>query len=378
MDINELRKEIDALDDKILALYMQRMELCADIAEYKAKNEKSVSDFSRENAILFRLAKTVPAEMQVYVKELYGAIFATSKAYQSSLINRNSPTVKEIKDVLMEGSVEFPVVASAACQGVEGSNAERAARKIFQVGDVSYFRDFASVFNAVDKGFCEYGILPVENSTSGSVLEVYDLMKKYDFRIVRSLKLRIDHCLACVKGSDIKKIEKVISHPQALRQCGKFIAERSLQTISAENTATAARDLSESGDQTTAVICSADCAEKYGLVVLDRAIQDHKDNYTRFICIAKKLQIFRGSEKISLVTSLPHEAGSLSKILSEFSAHNLNLTKIESRPISSDFEFLFYFDFEGDVTSKSVQNLIARLELGSDKFKFLGCYKEIV
>ena len=378
MDILELRKLIDDLDDKLVDLYLKRMALCKDIAEYKAKNGRGVTDNTRENSILFRLVRNSPEELQTYVKELYGTVFATSKAYQNTFLSKTSKTICEIEKVLSEGMEEMPITATVACQGVAGSNSERAVRRIFKVSDVAFFKDFDSVFNAVDKGFCEYGVLPVENSTAGSVLEVYDLMKKYDFRIVRSLRLRISHCIATVKEADISKVKTVVSHPQALNQCKEYIKSHKLDAEKAENTAIAARELADSNDITRAVICSEECAETYGLKIVEKNVQDNADNYTRFICIAKEFRVFKGSDKISIMTSLPHESGSLSKILDTFSAHELNLTKIESRPMSSDFEFLFYFDFEGDVSSKSVQNLIAQLEIGSDKFKLLGCYKELL
>jgi len=378
MDIAQLREQIDAIDDKMLELYLERMAICKEIAEYKAKNDIGVTDGNRENQILYRLAKKSAVDLQVYVKELYGAIFATSKAYQNTVLDRYSDTLNEIDSVLGKGQKSLPVSASVACQGIMGSNSERAVKKIFPISDISFFKDFDSVFNAVDKGFSEFGVLPIENSTAGSVLEVYDLMKKYDFRIVQAVRLRVDHCLAVYKTADIKNITVVSSHPQALSQCKEYISTLKLKAEKSENTAVAARDLSISKDQTKAVICSEACATEYGLKIVARNIQDNSENYTRFICISKKFDIFKGSDKVSVVTSLPHESGSLSKILSSFSAHGLNLTKIESRPMSSDFEFLFYFDFEGDITSKSVQNLLSQLERSSDKFKLLGCYKELV
>lgn len=233
------------------------------------------------------------------------------------------------------------------------------------------------MFNAVESGLCEFGVLPIENSTAGSVLEVYDLMRKHNFHIVRSTRVRINHCLAALPNADIKNITKIISHPQALLQCEDFLKKLDVKVEAEENTAVAAKRVADSGDLTLAAICSEECAGVYGLKILKKEIQNSDANYTRFICISKDLCVYKGADRMSVMTSLSHEPGSLNRILGRFSALGLNLTKLESRPIvGSDFEFMFYFDFEGDVTEPGVKNLIAELENGSENFVFLGAYKE--
>ncbi|MBO5926333.1 MAG: chorismate mutase [Clostridia bacterium] len=379
MDLNEIRNEIDKIDDSILESFLKRMELCGEVAKNKIQTGKSVSDGSREDSIVYRLSTKTPNELKFYLKELYSTMFAVSKSYQSTLINKTSKSVEKIKEVLLAEDRKFPVSATVACQGVKGANSGVAAKRIFPICDISYFKNFEGVFTAVDKGFCEFGVLPIENSTAGSVLEVYDLMNKYSFFIARSVRLKINHSLAVLPGTEKKDIKKVISHSQAISQCSKYIKNHNFEAEAVENTAVAARILSESNDKSVAVLCSNECAEIYGLKILEESVQDNSNNYTRFILISKNLNVYEGSDRISVMTSAPHESGSLSKILARFSALGLSLTKIESRPISgSDFEFLFYFDFLGNVQDKGVLNLIAEMENSSMMFTFLGAYKETI
>lgn len=378
-DLSEIRKEIDAIDDELISLYQKRMALSKEVGLNKAKTGKLVNDSERENAIIYRLATKSPVEIQLYVKELYKTVFNTSKAYQSNFINLTSKTVDKLNDILSAEQENMPITASVACQGIKGANSGSAARKIFPVCDITYFKNFEGVFNAVDKGLCEFGVLPIENSTAGSVLEVYDLMKKYKFHIVKSVRTKIDHALVSVPGAEIKDIKTVYSHPQALSQCAEYLKSLGVNTVAVENTAVAGKMVIDKGDKTIGALCSSDCAEVYGLKILENSVQDSTANFTRFICISKELKVYKGADRISVMTSLGHKPGSLNGILSKFSALSLNLTKIESRPIiNSEFEFMFYFDFIGDVNDKEVKNLIAELENGSDNFEFLGSYSEII
>ena len=379
MQLKHLREKIDSIDDELLELFLKRMELCREVAENKIHTKKAVNDTSREDAILYRLASKTPDELKLFLKELYSTMFAVSKSYQSTIVNSSSSSTKEILSINKGISETFPVSASVACQGVEGANSGACAKRLFPICDISYFKNFEGVFSAVDKGLCEYGVLPIENSTAGSVLEVYDLMNKYSFYIVRSIRVKINHCLAVLPNTVIKDVKTVISHNQALSQCANYICTKKFEQIAVENTAVAAKNLIENNDNSVAAICSKECAEIYGLKILEENVEDNPFNYTRFIVISKDLKIYNGSDRISVMTSISHESGSLSKLLSRFSSLGLNLTKIESRPIvGSDFEFLFYLDFEGNVEDKGVLNILAEMENSSLRFKFLGSYKEII
>ncbi len=379
IDLKEIREKIDSVDDEILQLFVKRMQLSKEVAESKTQTKKAINDTSREDSILYRLASKTPEELKFYLKELYSTMFAVSKSYQSTLINAKSLSTEEILLASKQENNAFPVSSSVACQGVEGANSGVAAKRIFPICDISYFKNFEGVFSAVDKGLCEYGILPIENSTAGSVLEVYDLMNKYSFYIVRSIRVKINHCLAVVPNTNLKDVKRVVSHSQALTQCSNYIKNKKFEQLAVENTAVAAKSVIENNDCSVAAICSKECAELYGLKILEENIEDNPLNYTRFIVISKDLKIYNGSDRISVMTSISHESGSLSKLLSRFSALGLNLTKIESRPIfGSDFEFLFYLDFEGNIEDKGVLNILAEMENSSQRFKFLGSYKEII
>lgn len=379
MSLEELRKQIDEIDDKISDLYVKRMEICKQIGIEKANQGSAVNVVDREKAVVNRITANKPDEMKRYLKLLYDTVFFQSKNYQGKYVKTKSDTVQSLRSILAKPRLDFPVSATVACQGVKGAYSGEATEKLFDISDVTYFKTFEGVFNAVDKGLCEYGVLPIENSNAGSVSQVYDLMKKYNFYIVKSVRVQISHALCAKKGVKLSEIKTVYSHGQALMQCAEHLKNLGVKTVEVENTAVAAKMVAESEDKTIGAICSDSCAEIYNLCAIERAMQDNGNNFTRFICISKNLEVFKGADKISVTTSLANKAGSLNKMLSRFSALGLNLTKLESRPIAnSQFEFMFYFDFEGDIESDDVLNLLGELENSSDKFVFLGSYKEII
>ena len=377
--IEELRKEIDGIDDELSSLYLKRIKVCKEIGKEKAKTGTPVNASKREKEILNRITKTASDEEKVQLKKLYEDIFYLSKTYQAQFAPQKSETSEAIREILRGGEKKFPVSATVACQGVEGAYSGIAAEKLFEISDVTYFKTFDGVFNAVDKGLCEYGVLPIENSTAGSVLEVYDLMKKHKFYIAKIVRVQITHALVAVKGARVENIKTVYSHPQALSQCSEYLKNLGVKVVEAENTAVAAKKVAELNDKTVAAVCSEYCAELNDLAILEKGIQNVGNNFTRFICISKELKIFGGADKISVMTNLSNKPGSLNRTLSRFSTLGLNLTKLESRPIGNNpFEFTFYFDFEGDISSESVLDLIAEMDNSSDKFVFLGSYKEVL
>lgn len=269
---------------------------------------------------------------------------------------------------------------SVACQGVEGAYSQAAAKAIFGNPDIMYMRTFDAVFRAVDSGLCRYGVLPVENSNAGSVTEAHDLMRLYNFYIVQGVKVSVNHMLLSKGKVDIKKIKEIYSHEQAIRQCSKFLEQNpDIKVNLFINTAAAAKFVAESDRTDIAAIASEDCARLYGMTILSRNIQNHNNNYTRFICISKKCEVLDNAEKVSLMLTLVHRAGSLYEVIKEFADLKLNLTKLESRPIAnSDFEFMFYFDFQANVEQKAVYDLLVRLERSVKSFVFLGNYSEII
>ena len=355
------------------------MELVKQEIDAKKSSGKAVDDPDRERKILMRVTDKVDEQMQVYLKRVFETMFETSKAYQTMNAEKKTEFGEKIKTALSNGDLVLPNKAKVACQGVAGAYSGIAADRMFELADITYFRNFDGVFQAVEKGFCKYGVLPIENSSAGSVNQVYDLMKAHKFYIVKSLRVSINHNLVVNKDSDIKDIKEIYSHEQALIQCKKYLEKFPFAKITAcANTAVAAKMLAESGRKDVAALCSRECAQIYGLKLLETNVQDSDNNYTRFILIAKDMEFYSDANKISIMTTLPQNApGSLNKLLAKFSNLGINLTKLESRPIvGSSFEFMFYFDFECNVKDKGVQNLLIELADSTEQFVFLGAYSE--
>lgn len=381
MNLESIRKEIDKIDDQIAKLYGERMELVKEVVKSKNESGKQTYDPEREKKILLRVTDLVEPSCQVYLKRVYETIFETSRAYQTMNSESNSLIAQNIKTAIKQQKKELPNKAKVACQGVPGAYSGIATDRLFELADISYFKNFEAVFSAVEKGFCNYGVLPIENSSAGSVNQVYDLMKKHKFYIVKSIRLWVSHCLVAKKDIDLKNVKEIISHEQALSQCKGLIEKFPLAKITAcPNTAIAGKMIAESDDDGVVAICSRECAELYGLKILQSNVQDSNSNYTRFILIAKNMEFYEDAKKISIMTTLPQNTpGSLNKLLSKFSNLGINLTKLESRPIlGSGFEFMFYFDFECDISQNGVQNLLAELDNSTEQFTFLGAYNEIL
>ncbi|MBQ3047278.1 MAG: prephenate dehydratase [Clostridia bacterium] len=381
MDLDKIRQGIDAIDDKIAELYEERMKLVGQVSEAKKQSGKAVNDPDREKKILLRVTDKVSEGNQVYLKRVFESIFETSKAYQTMNAEYHSAIGEKIKEAILKGDLEFSPKAKVACQGVSGAYSGIAADRLFELADITYFKNFDGVFQAVEKGFCKYGVLPIENSSAGSVNQVYDLMKEHKFYIVKSIRISVTHNLVVNKDTKMSDIKEIISHEQALTQCKKYLEQfPSVKITAVANTAVAAKTLAESGRKDIAAISSRECADLYGLKLLETNVQDSDNNYTRFILIAKNMEFYKGANKISIMTTLPQNApGSLNKLLSKFSNLGINLTKLESRPIvGSSFEFMFYFDFECDIKKNSVQNLLIELDNSTEQFTFLGAYEETV
>ena len=380
MQLDEIRKGIDVIDDQIARLYDERMKLVDKVSEEKKKSGKAVNDPDRERNVVLRVTNLVEEKNQVYLKRVFETIFETSKAAQTISADISSELGLGIKNALGKGQFEFPNRAKIACQGVSGAYSGIAADKMFEIAEISYFKNFNSVFQAVEKGFCKYGVLPIENSSAGSVNEVYDLMKEHKFYIVKSIKLPVNHNLVVNKDAKLSDIKEIYSHEQAISQCKGYLETfKDVKITAVANTAVAAKMVSESQRKDVAAISSRECADIYGLKLLETNVQDSDSNYTRFILIAKDMEFYSGADRISIMTTLPHTPGSLNKLLSKFYNLGINLTKLESRPMAgSSFEFMFYFDFECNIKDKGVQNLLVELDNAAEQFTFLGAYKETI
>ncbi len=379
MDIKELRQQINEIDTQLTALYNKRMGVSLEVAKYKIDNNMPVLDKARERELLERVANMSDPEIANYTRMLYSDILTLSRSYQHKIINGQSPLTQKMQRVIEETPRLFPENATVACQGVEGAYSQHACDRIFKYPVISYFEKWDGVFDAVSEGKCNYGILPIENSTAGSVNKVYDLLKEYNCYIVRSIRLKIDHSLLAKKGTDLSKVKEIFSHEQALNQCSDFLSTLGVKITVVKNTAEAAKFVSESDRDDVAAIASADCCELYGLQELQYAVQNVKNNYTRFICIAKDMQIFPGADRSSIMMTTHHTPGALYSVLAKFNAHGINLIKLESRPIpEKNFEFMFYFDIEASVYSPDLLSLFDELNAENCSFTYFGSYSEVI
>ncbi|MBR2698256.1 MAG: chorismate mutase [Clostridia bacterium] len=379
MDLQNIRQNIDQIDDQLVKLFAERMDCSRRVAEAKRETGKPIRDRAREREIVNRLTKAAGERYAPYVSALYGHIFDLSRSLQSSVQQRPGKLSEKIARALSETQGRaLPAHALVACQGVEGSYQQQATEKLFSYPDILYFDSFDKVFSAVEKGMCQYGILPIENSTAGSVTQVYDLMEKHHFYICGAQKLRLDHRLMRKDGASDQPIAEIVSHEQALRQCSRFLeAHPEIRVTRMENTAVAAKYVSECGRDDVAAIASKVCAELYGLDVVNDAVSNSEYNYTRFICISRRLEIYPSANKISLMLNLAHEPGSLNAVVSRLAIAGINLLKLESRPIPGrEFEFRFFFDMAASVQDPEVVRLLGELEAHCDRFVFLGCYDE--
>jgi chorismate mutase/prephenate dehydratase len=380
MELSDYRKQIDNIDDEICRLFAQRMNVVNEIGEFKRSHDVPVSSSSREREVLARISKQLPEDLEDFGRVLYRSMFDVSKAYEAMYKEKDSPLYKAISGLINADPAPFPKRAVVACQGREGAYSQIAAEKLFEVPEIMYNSTFEGVIRMVTDGLCEYGILPIENSTAGSVNEIYDLLIRYNVHIVRSTRVRIDHQLLAAKGAQLKDIKTIYSHPQAIDQCSHFLSTlKGVNIIPFDNTAMAAQKVSKDPSCSTASISSKSCADLYNMEVLARNIQNFDSNHTRFICIAKDARIYPGANRTSIMMVVSHKPGTLFSVLSKFNATGANLDKLESRPIPGrDFEFMFYFDIELSIYDKKFASLISELDHCGEQFKYFGTYQEII
>ena len=380
MEQSDYRREIDKIDDQIVDLFAQRMAMAKEIAAYKKAHNLPIRDGGREREKMRAVTERAPEDMKEYTSLLYSLMFDLSRAYQTRLNGNGTALTEKIEQAIENTPHLFPEGETVACQGVEGAYSQIACDKLMRRANIMYFSTFDAVFSAIEKGLCRYGVLPLENSTAGSVNSVYDLMMAHRFSIVRSLRLKVDHNLLARPGAKLEGIREIYSHQQAISQCQRFLQTlRGVRVIPCANTAEAAKRVAESGRSDVAALASRACMDLYGLVCLKESAQDQDNNYTRFICISKSLEIYPGANRTSLMAVLPHEPGSLYKLLSRFYALDVNLNKLESRPLAGrDFEFMFYFDLDAPVYDPRFMQLMGELEGVCEKFVYLGSYAEVI
>ena len=378
MDLNELRSQIDGIDNELVQLFCRRMEVAEQIAEYKRQNDLPILAPAREREKLRDISQKAGSDMANYARVLYSMIFELSRSHQSKCNLVSGELHQKILDSIENTPKLFPQAPMVACQGVEGAYSQIACEKIFKSPMIMYFKNFEGVFTAIEQGLCQYGILPIENSTAGSVKKVYDLMIRHDFSIVRTFRLKVDHNLLAKPGTKKEDIKVIYSHEQAINQCSEFLSDfKGVRIVPVENTAVAAQ--MAAAEEGAAALSSRGCAELYGLANLAASVQDKGNNHTRFICISKNLEIYPGADKTSIMMVLPHRPGSLYRTMARLFTLGINVTKLESRPIPDrEFEFMFYFDLETSIYSEEFVQLMCELEDLCEEFKYLGSYSEVV
>ena len=379
-ELDMLRGEIDRIDDQMIALFKERMQVSDKIAMYKKAHEMPTLAPGRERALLARVAGEAGEEFADYTESLFRTIMAASRSYQNMRAGKQSKVYESVKDAIENTPKLFPQRAMVACQGIEGAYSQIACDSIFKSPGIMYFKSFDNVFKAVESGMCQYGILPIENSTAGSVNSIYDLMLSHNFFIVRSARLKVSHNLLAKYGTKFEDIKEIFSHEQAISQSAGFLSTlKGVKITVVENTAVAAKMVADSADAGVAALSSRFCAEHYGLQTLKANVQDQDNNYTRFICISKKPEIYPGADRTSFMMIISHKPGSLYNVLSKFYALGINLRKLESRPLPDrEFEFMFYFDIEASVYAPEMEKLFRDLEAESEEFRYLGTYNEVI
>ena len=374
-DLLELRDEIDQIDSQIVDLYERRMAISEEVAEYKIAVGKKVFDKQREVSKLETLSRkgTTPF-LKHGIRELFEQIMSMSRKRQYQLLTEHGQTEKpDFKEVDHLNYKNAKIVF----QGTEGAYSQLALNEYFGENADSYHVDtWRDAMEAIKNGEADYAVLPIENSSAGSVRENYDLLVEYDHCIVGEQIIKIEHVLLGLPEAELSDIDQVYSHPQALMQCSKILEEhRDWEKISLKNTAVSAKKVKEDGKKNQAAIASKLTAELYGLKILKENLSNNADNYTRFIIVTGKHVFEKDAKKVSICFEIPHQSGSLYQMISHFILNGINMTKIESRPIQGkNWEYRFFIDIEGNLNDGAVQNALNGLSEETSKLKILGNY----
>ena len=378
MELSEIRTKIDAVDDQLLELFLQRMQLSDEVAAYKNEHRLPILNKQREREILAKVTEK-SGDKERYAYHLFSTLFELARSRQAELIDAPTHVEAQVKASLAAGGEVFPQTGLVACQGVEGANSQVACDRLLPRGNIVYVKTFQAVASAVESGLCKFGVLPIENSSNGSVRAVYELLQDHKLSVVRSTRLCIRHELLALPGAKLSDITEIYSHEQAIGQCSRFLTGlNGVRVVPCDNTAAAAQMVAERGDKHVAAISSHPCAALYGLECLKDDIQDSDNNYTRFFCVAKDPVIYAGANRISLIIACENKPGALYDILSKLAALGINMTKLESCPVTGrNFEFIFFLELEASVHEPGVLPMLEELERSCQSFQFLGSYAEV-
>lgn len=374
MDLLECRNKLDVIDKQIVKLFEERMDICGKVAETKIASGKAVYDAEREKQKLDAVSAMADSEFnQVAVRELFSQMMSISRKYQYSILAEHGRVMKLGFERLDKLPVEGVRVVH---QGVEGAYSHAAAIQYFgKDAEIYHVARFEDAMKEVQLGNADYAVMPIENSSAGAVIDMYDLLTRYDNYIVAETFLPVNHALLGVPGAKLSDVKTVFSHPQALMQCSTFLNDNGLKQISVENTAVAAKRVVEEGDKSQAAIASEIAGQLYGLELLKPSIQNNQGNTTRFVILANRKVYQKDAGKISICFELPHTSGSLYNMLGNFIFNHVNMMMIESRPIPGrNWEYRFFVDIEGNLQDAGVKNALRGIGAEAQNFKILGNY----
>ncbi len=373
MDLSHYRSEIDTIDKELIKLFERRIEISKNIAKYKSENNMQIFDESREKEVIEKNLKRLSKKEYEKVTKLFiRTLMDLSKSLQEEIVSKEEMVVHK-------GNYKIEKNIKIGYQGVKGSFSEEAMIEYFGENQKSInYEKFEDVFIALQNDEIDYGILPFENSCTGAITSVYDLLSKYGFYIVGEESIKINQNLIGVKGAKIEDIKEVYSHPQGFEQSREFLKEHDdFKLIYFYNTAISAKHISSLNDKSKAAISSCRAAKIYDLDILEKNINDNENNHTKFVIISKHLETSKDCNKVTVIFSLDNKAGTLYNLLSHFAKNNINMIKIESRPSNSKlYEYVLYVDFEGNIEDDNVRGAISLIQDKSQFFKLLGCYKK--
>lgn len=370
MELSEIRKQIDGIDKQMLSLFLSRMQLTTEVAKYKAANNMVIFQSDRERAIIEKVRSNAPEELKNSAEFLFTNIMDISKVGQ---INAITP---DMKINFSEKPIDRP---SVAVQGIEGAYGHAAAKQLFENGSISFYAAFHEVWEAVENGDVDYGILPIENSTAGEVTANMELLERHNVFICNTTTVECAHVLAAKQGVSESDINIIFGHEQAIRQCEDYLSSRrGLTVIPYSNNAAAAKMVSENESNALGCICSEECAMLHGLDIVHRNIATDPSNCTRFICISKEPEVYENAKTVAVSLSIPNISGALYRLLTKFSVNGISMSKIQSKPLPTEVkkhfpdDYMFYIEFDGNLKDSTVLKLLNNFESELNYFKLHG------
>lgn len=375
-ELQQYREEIDRIDRELVELFCQRMAVTGQVGQYKLERGLPVLDAARERQVLQNKAQLVDGDLRPGVTTLFQTIMSISRRQQRDMTRERADNPGLPRFVQALSGVRTPVEhPRVVFQGEPGAYSEQACVNFFGEGvQATGLEQFEDAFVALKEGRADYAVLPIENSSTGAIRQIYDLLAQYDFFLVGETTVKVDHCLMALPGATLDTITHVYSHEQGLMQSVRFLKQHPhWRQVPQSDTAGSAKMVAASGDVTKAALCSARAAQIYGLNILVRGTNDSALNTTRFMVVSPRMELREGADIISTAFFLPHEAGSLHEILTIFAVHGLNLVKLESRPLPQhSWEYMFFLEFTGNLNSPEIADVLHELSQTTGDFRVLG------